>query len=167
MPIFGVTSFSRILFLDPSRPHHLEPLPDEESSRLCLLKAQQRTATAMSRRRVPEPAPMPTMRRPDDEGCHGGGADGGGGEGDGGGGEDGGGSSVVIGGAGFGRAAIKGMAGGKGEGGGGEDVERGEGGGEGGGKQRGPQSLQSSPSEQMLHSDPGPPSLQSPSDAAL
>ena len=55
-----------------------------------------------------------------------------------------------------------GDGGGGGEGGGGDG-----GGGEGGGKHRGPQSLQSVPIEQELYCDPGPPSLQSPSDAAL
>ena len=58
--------------------------------------------------------------------------------------------------------------GGEGEGGGGGAREGGEGEGGGGNiPQRGPQSVQSTPIKQMLHSDPGPPSLHSPSDAAL
>jgi hypothetical protein len=54
-------------------------------------------------------------------------------------------------------------------GGGGDEGGGGEGGGGegGGGDIRGPQSTQSVPREQSLHSDPGPPSLHSPSVAKL
>ena len=85
-------------------------------------------------------------------GAGGGGAGGGGagGGGDGGGGTGGGGGGGGDGGFGGGFVG----------GGGGE-------GGEGGGNipHRGPQSVQSMPSEQRLASDPGPPSLQKPLDA--
>ena len=56
--------------------------------------------------------------------------------------------------------------GGEGEGGGGGAREGGEGEGGGGNiPHRGPQSVQSVPSEQTLNSDPGPPSSQLPLDA--